>query len=66
MKLAEWMAANGVDDVALAEAIGITRSSASRIRREKWVPSSATISKIVALTNGQVEPNSFFEVARAA
>lgn len=58
--LADWMAANGMDDDALALALDIDRSTASRFRRGKLVPSRKSIDKIVTLTHGAVQPNTFF------
>jgi len=58
--LSDWMAANGIDDDALAAALEIDRSTVSRFRRGKHRPSAKTIEKIAVLTNGAVQPNSFF------
>lgn len=60
MTLAEWMAVAGLTDEGLAAALKIDRSTASRFRRAKMVPSSALIGEIFRLSGGQVEPNSFF------
>lgn len=58
--LADWMAENGIDDDALAAALTIDRSTASRIRRGKLLPSSSLIARIVHLTDGAVPASSFF------
>jgi transcriptional regulator with XRE-family HTH domain len=60
MTLAEWMEANGLTDETLAAALKIDRSTASRFRRAKMLPSSAAIAEIFRLSDGKVEPNSFF------
>jgi transcriptional regulator with XRE-family HTH domain len=65
MKLAEWMAAKGVSDEMLAAHLDIDRSTASRIRRDKLLPSSALIAKITKLTGGAVQPNTFFGLPAA-
>ncbi len=66
MTLAEWMAANDVSDETLAAKLDIDRSTASRIRRSKLLPSSALIAKIAAFTGGEVQPNTFFGLPPAA
>lgn len=60
MTLAEWMARHGVDDDSLAEMLGVDRSTVSRIRRGKQIPSKDTMAAIVGVTGGDVEPNAFF------
>lgn len=60
MTLAEWMAVKGMDDDALAAALEIDRSTASRFRRGKLIPSAKLIERIAGLTNGAVQPNTFF------
>lgn len=62
MTLAEWMAENGINDDQLAIALEIDRSTASRFRRGKLLPSSAIIAKIAEVTKGAVQPNSFFGI----
>ena len=65
MKLADWMTANQVSDESLGASLGIDRSTASRIRRERLLPSSALIARIVELTGGEVQPNTFFGLPAA-
>lgn len=62
MMLSEWMAANGFTDERLAAELGVVRSTASRIRRGKVIPSRKSIERIVEITAGQVQPNSFFDM----
>lgn len=59
------MTANSVSDEALAAALDIDRSTASRIRREKLLPSSVLIAKIADFTGGAVQPNTFFGIPAA-
>jgi transcriptional regulator with XRE-family HTH domain len=61
MTLAEWMATAGFADEDLAGALKIDRSTVSRFRRAKMLPSSALIAEIFRLSEGRVEPNSFFQ-----
>ncbi len=64
MKLTDWMEINClVDaDVAARLDVKIDRSTISRVRRGKQHPSPSLIVSIARLTNGQVPPNSFFDV----
>ncbi len=68
MKLSEWMELNGMADAGMVELLDvkIDRSTISRVRRGKQRPSPALIESIARLTNGQVLPNSFFDVTEAA
>lgn len=60
MTLGEWMEANGLSDEALAEKLSVDRSTASRFRRGKLMPSNDTMRRIIDVTGGVVQPNSFF------
>lgn len=66
MRLAEWMVANGISDEKLAAELDIDRSTVSRIRRDKLLPSSALMAKIIKLTDGAVQPNTFFGLPAAS
>lgn len=68
MQLAEYMAANKLDDAAMGALIGRSRVSVSRYRRKLEVPSSETIPVIVAVTGGLVTANELLgiETAEAA
>lgn len=57
MTLAEWMAANGLSDGALAEKLKKTRVTVGRYRRGIEIPGGETIKQIVALTAGAVTAN---------
>lgn len=63
MTLSEWMAVNGVSDEMLAADLEIDRSTASRIRRGKLLPSSRLIARIVKLTGDAVPFESFFSTS---
>ena len=65
MTLAEWMDANGVNDDDLAEMLQVDRSTASRYRRGKLIPSAGLLEKIIKITAGRVQPNSFFGLPAA-
>lgn len=54
-KLDEWMG-EARDDFWLAQALGCSRSQASRIRRGKSVPSLETAVAIERMTRGKVKP----------
>lgn len=60
MMLAEWMEANEVSDEALAADLGIDRSTVSRVRRAKLLPSSTLIAQLVQRSGGAIDPRTFF------
>lgn len=68
MQLADYMAANGLDDAAMGALIKRSRVTVSRYRRKLEVPSSETIPLIVAASGGQVTANELLgiEAAEAA
>lgn len=57
MTLAEYMAANGLDDEAMAEKLSKSRVTVSRYRRGLEIPGSETIKQIVEATGGDVTAN---------
>lgn len=57
MTLAEYMAANGLDDDAMAEKIDKARVTVSRYRRGLEIPGTETVKKIVEVTAGVVTAN---------
>lgn len=63
-KLDEWMG-EARDDLWLAQALGCSRSQASRIRRGKSVPSLETAVAIERMTRGKVKPRDLLVVADA-
>lgn len=68
MQLADYMAANKLDDAAIGALIGRSRVTVSRYRRKLEVPSSETIPLIVAATGGAVTANDLLgiETSQAA
>jgi len=60
MKLADWMRERGLRDGDIAARLEVTRTTISRIRREKLTPSAALIARIFELTEGAVPPTEFF------
>lgn len=59
MHLSEYMAANNLDDDAVAGGIDRSRVTVSRIRRRKVRPDWATIAKIRTFTQDQVTADDF-------
>lgn len=53
-KLSEWMAATGITDDALAAAVKVDRTTISRVRRGKHLPSIALVRQLVAFSQGQL------------
>ena len=66
--LAEWMAAEGLDDGDVAEKTGKDRSTIYRARTGKGRTSHELIEELCVLSKGRVQPNSFFRraLSRAA
>lgn len=61
-KLDTWMGEDR-DDLWLAQALGCSRSQASRIRRGKSIPSLESAVAIERLTKGKVKPADFLIAA---
>lgn len=59
MHLSDYMAKHKLDDAAMAEKIGRTRATVSRIRRRVVRPDWETISRLSSLTKGQVTADDF-------
>ena len=62
MKLASYIASNGLNDTTFAAKIGRTPSSVSRIRRGLVTPDPKTVFCIFRVTEGQVTPNDFYDL----
>lgn len=60
MTFAEWMAAEEVSDEAMAAALGVDRSTISRVRRGTMLPSSALIARLVQYSGNKIDPATFF------
>jgi Cro/C1-type HTH DNA-binding domain len=57
--LSEYMAANNLSDVDVAQGIERSRETVSRIRRRKVRPDWETIERLKRFTNGQVTADDF-------
>lgn len=68
MRLNDWMSQAGATDQTLADTIGrgIDRSTISRIRRGKRMPSAELMRLIHEATGGAVTANDFVHSAEAA
>lgn len=55
MTLSEWMTAKRLKDREVAVLLGIHRSTVSRVRRGKHLPSRALISAMVATSDGAID-----------
>lgn len=61
MHLSDYMANNRLRDEQVAEAIGCSRATVSRIRRRKVRPDWATIEKIKNFSDGLVTADDFVQ-----
>jgi transcriptional regulator with XRE-family HTH domain len=59
MHLSDYMALKGLSDEKVAEGLGCSRATVSRIRRRKVRPDWTTIEKIKAFTDDQVTADDF-------
>lgn len=64
MHLSEYMELIGVKDPQVAEAIGRTRPTVSRIRRKLVRPDWETINRITAWSRGAVSASDFAEIEK--
>lgn len=60
MKLADYMAANGLTDDAVAQRIGRDRSFVTKLRQGRASPSMRTARDLAEATNGAVSAEDFF------
>ena len=60
MTFDEWVRVSNLSDLSVAEKLGVPGIYIGRYRRGETIPRSDMMKKIYDLTNGQVEPNSFF------
>lgn len=63
MHLSDYMEAKGLSDGEVANLIGRSRPTVSRIRRKVVRPDWETIRKLEAVTDGAVTANDFVEAA---
>ena len=59
MTLSDYMAHEGLDDLAMATILGIDRSSVYRLRMRQTRPSWPVIQRILEATRGRVRPDDF-------
>ncbi|HJO65279.1 MAG TPA: helix-turn-helix transcriptional regulator [Sphingomonas sanguinis] len=66
MKLVEWRKKEGKTQGWVASELGVDQSYISRIERSQdpIVPGPELMERIYCLTNGEVEPNDFYDVPR--
>lgn len=64
--MAEYMAQQGLDDDAVAAAIGCSRPTVSRIRRRKQRPDWPTIEKLKTWSGGILTADDFQELEAEA
>lgn len=62
MKLSDWRKREGLTQVQVAEKIGRTHPTVSRIEAGEHRPDWATLEAITALTGGEVTPNDFIDL----
>ncbi len=63
MRLADWMENTGKSPGEVAAAIGAqSRTTVHRYRSGSQVPMSRMMVKLFLFTNGQVQPNDFYEL----
>lgn len=66
MHLSDYMTLHRLDDDAVANAIGKTRATVSRIRRRKVRPDWPTIEKIKEFTEGESTADDYQDIGEAA
>jgi len=63
MKLLFWRHSNNLSQTALAELLDITQSAVGKYERNERLPSQDVMQKIIEVTNGEVLPNDFYNIA---
>lgn len=66
MELVAYLKERGATDADFANAIGVDRSSVTRMRNGGQVPSADVMRRIADVTDGLVTPNDFFGVKTPA
>lgn len=66
MHLSDYMAARGLDDDAVAAALGRTRATVSRIRRRKVRPEWDTIELMKSWSDGAITADDFAQLETIA
>lgn len=63
MKFAEYLTKHGITQEDAAKALETSQGSVSRWVQGDFIPNKETMQKIVAYTNGEVQPNDFYGVS---
>lgn len=63
MKLSDYMTLMGLDDAALAERLGVDRTTVLRLRTGKTAPSWKVAARLAEVSLGAVTPNDFLSSA---
>jgi transcriptional regulator with XRE-family HTH domain len=66
MTLDEWMTQQGLNETALAAALGVAPSTVNRVRNGKQPPSPAFIAKCILASRGAIDAKTFFAAAYEA
>ena len=62
MKFSEYLQTKKITQEEVAKALGVSQATVSRWIQEDFIPSKELMQKIVAFTNGDVQPNDFYGV----
>lgn len=62
MKFADYLKKENITQEDAAKSLETTQGSISRWVKGDFIPNKETMQKIVAFTNGEVQPNDFYEV----
>lgn len=62
MKLKHYRKKHGLTLEAMAEQVGVSEAAMSRYENGR-VPAKEVMDRIIAVTNGAVQPNSFYDLA---
>jgi predicted transcriptional regulator len=65
MKLAAYLAQQGLTHKAFGDLIGATQAAVSRYAKGERCPDRRRMEQIAVVTKGSVTPNDFFDVERA-
>ena len=62
MKFSEYLQTKKITQEEVAKALGVSQATVSRWIQEDFIPSKEFMQKIIAYTNGEVQPNDFYGV----
>lgn len=66
MTLRDWRKVNKLTQAETGEFLGVTQMAVCRYERGERIPSQPVMQRIVELTDGQVQPNSFYQIPALA